>query len=165
MALIVPDLREAVTLGGVNLNTLVQTAGTSIFVGSRVDFMEVSPPEVVQYTEKLPLEDGLDYGPLYKGGRTVTIRGVTFAATRGEAFDALSLIEAVATPVSAGYGIIALVFKVITGSAGTASSKTIQVRPNGISTPALRDMFGGDNVDAIGIPWAITAVALNPAIT
>lgn len=167
MALLIADLNRDITLAGVSLNNVTQTqsGGKAILTGSRVDFLEVQPAEVVQYTEKLALTDGLDYGPAYKGGRVIVCRGASFAATRGEAFDLVSAIEGACAIVSGGFGLKEFSFFTLSGSGGVAVEHFVDVRPNGLSAPANRDEIGGINGQPNGIAWGFTALMMDPTVT
>lgn len=162
------DLTRAVAFRSFNLNTVTFNA-SGVPYGCTVDSCDYSQLDVVQHTEKLALEDGLDVGGVWLGARHVTMTGTVYDVTRGAAFDRLADLEAALSPTAefiaspTSYGFAALTFYVKTTS--SVVQKTLYVRSNGLRVNWQRSMFGGLDTDPLAIPWSCTFIAKNPDIT
>jgi hypothetical protein len=162
------DLTRAVAFRSFALNTVTLAAG-GIPYGCTVDSCDYSQLEVVQFTEKLALADGLDVGGVWLGARHVVMTGTIYDVSRGAAFDRLATLDAalaptaeyVATPSSFGFAPLTFYIK----TASSVVQKTLSVRSNGLRVNWQRAMFGGNDADPLALPWSATFVAKNPAIT
>lgn len=159
MSAIIPDLTKSVQFAGVELNitTIDNSSGVPELYGCTVDNMDVSDIDVVQFTEKLALQDGLDIGGVWMGGRRPSMKGTVYGRNRSEAEAILDAMDAVMLPATGTFGLSALTFW-----AGT--QRSIQARPNGLRVGAVRDRQGGDDSDPVAIEWTCTFLAPRPAI-
>lgn len=159
MAAIIPDLTKPVQFAGVELNvvTIDKTSGVPILYGCTVDNMDVSDVDVVQFTEKLALKDGLDIGGVWMGARRPSMKGTVWGRDRAEAQSILDTMEVVMLPATGTFGLSALTF-------WTGTQRSIQARPNGLRVGAVRDRQGGDDNDPIAIEWTCTFLCPIPTI-
>lgn len=157
------DLTRAITFRGFALNTVVETNG--VLIGCKVSLFDPSEVEIVQFTEKLAKQDGLDVGPVYIGGRRLSMTGTVYDTSRGATFDRLESLESIMVPVSGGFGFYDLTYYVPRVAGPGFVLKTVSVRPNGLRYTMVSEMFGGSDSQPLAIPWSVTFLAKNPAIT
>jgi hypothetical protein len=158
------DLTLAVTYRGIDLNATSLVHGE--IVGGVVDVFDYSEVDVRQFTEPYALADGLDVGGVWLGGRRIRMAGTVYDLTRALVGARLDMLESLFSPTAAfiadpsSFGFAPLTFTSLSGSV-----RTIYARPDGLRVTYNRDQFGGRYNDPLAVPWAVTMLAKNPAIT
>lgn len=163
------DLTRSVTFRGYQLNSV--TEGVTGLVGCRIDSADYSEVEVRQFTEPIALADGLDVGGVWLGRRVVKLNGSIFDISRGAAFDRIAALDAImvptadfiASPTYFGYGTLAFYVARVTAPGYVA--KSLRGLSQGLRVQWRREMFGGADSDALAIPWSVTLVCKDPAIS
>jgi hypothetical protein len=177
------DLTRDITYRGFTLNdstvedNFVAGGGTGTGItGCVVDSVDTSDVDVVQFTEKRSQQDGLEAGEPFLGGRRIRMAGTLYGVSRAALFDQLADLRAALSPVMAyrdeplEYGYQPLYFSVPTTrtDAGDYPSGVIPLRilamPRAFQATINRDMHGGDDTDALAIPWQATFVAKDPTV-
>ena len=150
------DLKNlSVTFRGVSLNTVTITAGVGTgkgLSGCQIDSIDHSEVQIRQFREPLALQDGIDVGGSWLGGRTVRITGTVYGLSRALAFAGIAALEAVMLPASGTFGYYPL----------TLSEGTLQVMPQGLRVVWDRRMYGGDATDPLAVPWSVSMYAKDP---
>lgn len=177
------DLTRDITYRGFTLNdsTVADNAtggggtGTGIS-GCVVDSVDTSDVDVVQFTEKRSQQDGMEAGVPFLGGRRIRMAGTLYGLTRAALFDSLAELRAALSPVLAyrdeplEYGYQPLYFSVPTArtDADEYPSGVIDLRvlamPRALQATISRDALGGEDEDALAIPWQATFVAKDPSV-
>jgi hypothetical protein len=158
------DLSQSVTFRGVEINSASVTYGQ--IIGCVIDQIDYSEVDVRQFTEPLALAQGLDVGGVWLGARHVRMAGTVYDQTRAAAGGRIDMLEDLfaangvflVDPTS--FGFAPLQFRSLSGYV-----RTIYVRSNGLRVSYNRDQFGGNYNDPLAIPWTVTMMAKNPAIT
>jgi hypothetical protein len=153
------------------------TPGNSIGTGISgcvVDSFDLNDVDVVQFMEKKSLEDGMDVGDVFKGSRRVRVAGTLYGTTRADLYDRLNDLRAALDPVlaqadePADHGYQPLYFSVPTLRLAEFPTGYIDQRvlamPRGIGYLLQRDNQGGDEEDALAMPWQATFVCADPRI-
>lgn len=148
-------------------------AGSGI-VGCVVDTFDFSDVDVVQWLEKRSQADGSDAGDAFLGPRRVRVAGTLYAATRNTLYDELFNLRAALNPVLAqreeplDKGYRPLYFSVPTNRLADYPSGAIPLMvkalPRGIQHVTQRDNIGGDDDEALAIPWQATFICKDPGI-
>jgi hypothetical protein len=159
------SIEDAIVGGG--------AAGTGI-TGCVVDTFDLTDVDVVQWMEKRSQADGSDAGDAFLGPRRIRIAGTLYAATRLTLFDQLFTLRAALNPVLAqreeplDKGYRPLYFSVPTNRADDypegAIALQVKALPRGIQHVTQRDNLGGDDDDALAIPWQATFICKDPSI-
>jgi hypothetical protein len=148
-------------------------AGTGI-VGSVIDTFDFSDVDLVQYMEKRSQQDGMDAGQPFQGARRIRIAGTLYDLSRALLFDRLadlrSALNAVLAyredPESLGY--LPLYFSVPTNRVEDYFDGEIALRvlamPRALSHQTDRDQLGGEELDALAIPYQATLICKDPSI-
>jgi len=159
------DLGRAVTVRGLNINSVVETAG--VLEGYTVDTMDISEVGFRQFREPLALRDGHALGPIWKGGRTISLTGTIYGATRGRALAKWNALDALCYP-TAGYiadpttfGFEPVYFYEVLSP---LVQRYIYARSNGLRVEWDRRWFGGNDSTPLAIPYALSFVAKDPLI-
>lgn len=147
--------------------------GTGI-AGCVVDSWDFSDVDVVQFMEKRALQDGMDAGDVFLGARRLRLAGTLYDKTRGLLNDAYFNLRAALSPVLAqrdeplDKGYQPLYFSVVTNRVVDYPDGTIPLRvlalPRASQVIWQRDMQGGEDGDALAIPWQATFVMKDPNI-
>lgn len=176
------DLTRDITYRGFLLNdsqaleniTTGGQSGTGI-TGCVLDSADVSDVDVVQFTEKRSQQDGLEAGIPFMGGRRIRLAGTLYGTTRPALFDTLNDLRAAMNPILAyresllDFGYRPLTFSVPTLREDEFDGPIIQQRmlamPRSFQATFSRDASGGEDEDALAIPWQATLVCRDPSIT
>lgn len=171
------DLTRAVTYRGFALNTPQISPVDGMLhgvTGCTIDSADINDVDVVQFTEKRSLQDGLDAGDVFLGGRRIRLSGTLYAITRPLLFDALQELRAALSPTLAfrsepgAKGYQPLYYSVPTNRISDYPSGAIPLRilamPHSFQAIIQRDSIGGDDLDSLAIPWQATLTCVNPAI-
>lgn len=150
-----------------------QGIGTGLS-GCKVETVDWSDLDVVQFTEKRSLGDGLDVGDVYLGGRRIHMVGSIAATTRASLYDALRTLRAALSPTLAfrqapgDKGYQPLYFSEPTNDQDNWPDGAIPMRvlalPRNFQATVRRDAQGGDDGDAIAIEWACLFTMRDPRI-
>ncbi len=142
--------------------------------GCVVDSVDYSDVDVVQFSEKRSESDGMDVGDVHLGSRRIRMAGTLYGATRPLLFDALLNLRAALSPVLAqreepeDHGYRPLYFSQPTARIDEFPSGIITQRvlamPRAFSATFQRDSQGGDDTDALAIPWQATFLQKDPSI-
>lgn len=173
------DISRDVTYRGFLLNdaTLVITPGGGIgsgVSGCVLDSADLSDFDVVQFTEKRSLQDGLDAGDVYLGARRVRLSGTLYAQTKALLFDKLQELRATLSPTLAyrespgEKGYLPLYFAVPTNRladypAGAISLQVLAL-PRAFQAIIQRDSIGESDAFPLAIPWQATLVCKDPRV-
>ena len=151
------DFTQDLVFRGVSLNSLSYSyvEGKTVAVGCTVDSLDPSQIEIRQFTEPLALEDGIDVGGTWLGGRHVRMTGTVYGSSHSDAVSRLLAIAAVMTAASGTFGYYALPIP---------GFGTISVRPNGLRYNFERRQHGGDTANPLAIAWSVTFYAADPSI-
>lgn len=160
-----------------DFNSVTQTAGNDIgsgLGGCQVDHVDWSDLDVVQFTEKRSLSDGLDVGVPYLGGRRLTMTGTLYGVTRALLYDALRELRSVCNPVMAyreepgDKGYLPMYFSEPTNDIDNWPDGAIPMRvlvmPHNFQASIVRNASGGDDGDALAIPWSCMFTMRDPRI-
>lgn len=177
------DLTQDITYRGFLLNdstflTNLTGGGTtgSGMTGCIVESADYSDVDVVQHVEKRSQQDGMEAGIPYLGTRRIRMAGTLYGTTRPALYDALADLKAALSPVLAyrdaplDYGYQPLYFSVPTARTGASEypSGVIDLRilamPRAFQASFIRDAQGGDDTEALAIPWQATFLAKDPTI-
>lgn len=158
------DLNKNVTFLGLNLNQPVVSGGVAS--GCTIEQVDMSAIEVRQFREPRALEDGEDLGPVYKGGRRITITGTVYGTTRTQAFTTIETMNVALYPTKnyittpASFGFAALTFYDVVDGA----QYHLLARSDGLRVQWEKQMFGGNDLDPLAVPWSCTFVVAAPVI-
>lgn len=172
------DLTQRVVYRGYSLNDEVAISpggnvGTGIS-GCLIDSVDWSDLDVVQFTEKRALADGLDAGDVYLGGRRIRITGTLYAQTRALLYDGLRLLRSTLSarmaykesPGDKGY--LPLYFSEPTNDIDNWPDGAIPMRiivlPHRFESSITRNAHGGTDDDALAITWQCLFTAKDPGI-
>jgi len=171
-----PDLTRPIAFRGTLLNDVAisQVEGRPVLRGCRVDYMDVSDVDIVQFREKLALSDGMDVGGVWLGARRIVIRGTVFDKTRGETYDRIASLETLFLPKAINsttqvFGFYDLSFYTVTGAGDAATLQTISAQPQGLRYAIERPAHGRNDFDnawdpPLAIAWQVSLYAKNPAM-
>lgn len=159
------DIQESIVGGG--------AAGSGI-AGCVVDSVDFSDVDVVQWMEKRSQGDGSDAGDASLGVRRIRMAGTLYAKTRATLFDDLWTLRAALNPVLAqreeplDKGYRPLYFSVPTNRINDypllAIPLQVKALPRAFQQLTQRDNLGGDDNDALAIPWQATFLCKDPGI-
>ena len=145
--------------------------GTGIS-GSVVDSWDDSDTDVVQYVEKKSLADGNDAGDVFLGGNRIRVSGTLYGKTRGLLFDIVADFRRIMNPVLAqrespsDHGYLPLYFSVPTNRLADYADGAIDLlkyaMPRSRQLMFLRDQQGGQEYNALAIPWQATFICKDP---
>lgn len=143
---------------GYSLNALSQSlvGGQTVTVGCQLDTLDPSEVEIRQFTEPLALQNGIDVGGVWLGGRHVRMTGVVYGSTHADCITRLLALAAVMVPESGTLGYYALPIP---------GFGTIYVRPNGLRYVFVHDQHGGIASLPLAVSWTVTMYAKDPAIS
>lgn len=173
------DISRDVTYRGFKLNDedLTITAGNGIgsgLSGCILDSADISDVDVVQFTEKRSLQDGMDVGDVYLGARRVRLAGTLYGLTKGLLFDSLQSLRDATSPTlafresPAEKGYLPLYYSVPTNRVAEYPTGAIALRvlalPRSFQAIIQRDNIGSDDEDSLAIPWQATFVCKDPRI-
>jgi hypothetical protein len=143
-------------------------------VGCVLDSWDASDVDVVQFTEKKAIRDGMDTGDPFLGLRRIRYSGTLYAQTRALLYDALADLRAATSPTLAqreeplDHGFRPLYGSVPTNRIEEYPTGAIELRmlalPRGVSYIDQRDQLGGDEGDALAIPFQGSYVMRDPRI-
>lgn len=177
------DLTRDISYRGFLLNDAAALAnvtggggeGTGI-VGCIVDSADFSDVDVVQFTEKRSQQDGMEAGVPFLGARRIRLAGTLYGLNRAQLYDSLMSLRAATSPVLSyresplDYGYQPLLFSIPTlrTEADEYPDGVILLRvlamPRGLPHNIQKDMQGGDDDDALAIPWQATFICKDPTI-
>lgn len=159
------DILSNITGGG--------AAGTGI-VGCKLDSFDMSDVDVVQWSEKRSQSDGSDAGDVLLGSRRIRIAGTLYALSRNTLFDALWELRAALNPVLAqreeplDKGYRPLFFSVPTNRVDDYPTGAIELQmfalPRAFQQVTHDDEQGGDDDDALAIPFQASFICKDPGI-
>lgn len=159
------DIQSGIVGGG---------ASGSGISGCVVDTFDFTDVDVVQWLEKRSQADGSDAGDAFLGPRRVRVAGTLYATTRLTLFDELLSLRAALNPVLAqreeplDKGYRPLYFSVPTNRADDYASGAIDLMvkaiPRGVQHVTQRDSLGGEDNEALAIPWQATFICKDPGI-
>lgn len=142
--------------------------------GSVVDSWDLTDVDITQYTEKRALQDGLDVGDVFQGGRRLKVAGTLYGGTRKAFYDILDEFMAITNPVLAqrveprDKGYLPLQFAKPTDRTDEYPSGIIELEilalPRGRQYIIQRDQQGGEDGDALAVPWQATFFMRDPAV-
>lgn len=143
--------------------------GTGI-AGCIVDDFDPDDVDVVQFSEKRAEADGMDVGNPFLGGRRIRITGTIYGKTRAACYDVLWQLRATLSPVLAAReipadkGYLPLYFSVPTNDPNYAGAIAMRalVMPKGFRGPVNKHQHGGQDADALAIPWSAVFVMRDP---
>jgi hypothetical protein len=169
------DLSAAVAYRGLALNDAARNAAAGPIIGNLIEDIGWSGVSGVGMSEKRARGDGRDTGDVYLDGRRFPIRGTTYGATRGDAWDRFLALCGTLAPTNAynasldTFGYLPLSGSIPTDRTDDFPSGTIplfiNVRP--LATPSIddnRDRTGGVDAKGFGIPWTINMEARDPRV-
>lgn len=150
------------------------TAGSPI-AGCVLDGFDLSDVDVMQFSEKRSQMDGMDAGDAWLGGRRIRISGTIYGSSRNDLFDRMWALRAALNPVLAqreepdDKGYRPLYFSTPTNDADYADEGglielMVKAMPRAFSASIMRDALGGEDADALAIPWQATMVCRDPSI-
>jgi hypothetical protein len=164
------------TLNDSNLESNLTSGGAtgSGISGCAVDSADFSDVDVVQFIEKRSQQDGMDAGDVFLGARRLRMAGTLYATTRALLYDQLAALRAALSPVLAqreeplDRGYRPLYFSVPTNDATNwplgAIPQRVLALPRAFQAIFNRDQLGGDDGDALAIPWQATFMCKDPTI-
>lgn len=175
------DPTEDVIYRGFTLNdSAIQTnlvAGANAasgISGCVLDSFDFSDVDVVQYLEKRSQQDGMDAGQPFHGARRIRMSGTVYDVTRGLLFDRLMDLRAALNPVlayrdePADLGYQPLYFSIPTNREEDYIDGAIALRvlamPRALSHQTDRDQLGGEDLDALAVPFQATLICRDPSI-
>lgn len=157
---------------GFDTNTTVVTAAG--IAGCQIDSIDISDVDVVQFQEKRSLEDGLDTGQVFLGGRRLRLAGTLFDLTRALLFDRYLAWRAAFSPTlaqgdsPADHGYVPYYFSVPTNNTADFPSAQIDMQVFAMAKASQavfqRRQQGGNDEDPLAIPWQATLVMKDPRI-
>jgi hypothetical protein len=147
--------------------------GTGI-IGCVVDSADISDVDVTQFIEKRSQTDGMDAGDVFLGARRVRMSGTLYNVTRSTLYDDLADLRAALSPVLAqreeplDHGYRPLYFSWPTNRTDDYPTGVIELQvkamPRSFQAMFMRDQLGGDDDQALAIPWQATWVCRDPSI-
>jgi hypothetical protein len=170
------DLTRDIVYRGFTLNEEDTTGSITNgrITGCFIDSADFSDVDVVQFLEKRSQQDGMDAGEVFLGARRLRLAGTLYGVSRPELYDALFSLRSVMSPVLASReepldrGYRPLTFYVPTARLEDYPAGVIPLQllamPRAFSSMISRDMQGGDDVDALAIPWQATFICRDPGI-
>lgn len=148
-------------------------AGTGI-AGCKVDSFDMSDVDVVQWTEKKSQRDGNDAGDVSMGVRRIRLAGTLYGLTRPQLYDDLWDLRAAFNPVLAqreeplDKGYRPFYFSVPTNRVDDYPAGAIELMvkalPRAFSQVTRDDEQGGEDDDALAVPWQATLLCKDPGI-
>jgi hypothetical protein len=143
--------------------------------GSVVDSWDLSDMDVVQFQEKRALQDGMDVGDVYIGGRRLKMAGTLYGSTRGVFYDLLDDFLAATNPVLAqrevplDKGYLPLYFAKPTNRLDYEDEEGmielfVNALPRMRQYIIQRDQQGGSDNQGLAIPWQATFLMRDPAV-
>lgn len=142
--------------------------------GCVIDSFDFSDVDIMQFLEKRSQQDGMDAGDVFKGARRLRVAGTLYGKTRALFYDAIFNLRAVLDPVlaqresPADKGYLPLYFGVPTNRVSDYPTGGIDLRvlalPRAIQMVGQRDQLGGDDGDALAIPWQALFLMRDPTI-
>lgn len=159
------DITDNITGGG--------ATGTGV-AGSVVDSFDLSDVDVVQFVEKRSQRRGSITGEVDEGVRRIRLSGTLYDLTRGLLYDRLFALRKAMNPILAqreeplDHGYRPFFFSVPTFR--TADYPTgfidlqVKAMPRAFQQLTNRDQMGGEEGDALAVPWQATLVCADPAI-
>ena len=157
------DIKTNITSGGI---------GTGI-TGCVLDSVDISDVDVVQFMEKRSMQDGMDAGEVFKGARRVRMTGTLYGVSRALLFDARRDLRAALDPVLAQMdepmdkGFRPIYWSEPTADEGYEDNQIdfrLLATPRAYQDVVNRDQLGGDDNDALAMPWHATMVCKDPLI-
>jgi len=160
------------------MNTTTRVPGSNVgrgIIGCQIDTFSPDDMDVVQFREKRSQQDGLDAGPPFIGGRRIIVAGVLYDVSRPALWDRYQSLRAALMPTLAyraspdDKG-----FEPLTGSRPTAliddfGDGIVNLRalclPTGLRADIQRDNIGGDDADALALPWQTQFIMREPQFT
>jgi hypothetical protein len=148
------------------------TAGQPI-QGCVLDGFDLSDVDAHQFSEKRSQMDGMDAGDVWLGSRRIRLSGTLYGATRANLYDRLWALRAIMSPVLAqreepqDKGYRPLYFTTPTDDSDYGSGLIelmVMAMPRAFSASIMRDTLGGEDADALAIPWQATMVCKDPSI-
>jgi hypothetical protein len=174
------DLIRDVRYRGFYLN---RTTGVTItggggigsgIIGSVLDSADMSDTDVVQFLEKRSQQDGMDAGDVFLGARRIRLAGTLYNVTRATLFDDYWSLRAALSPVLAqresplDRGYRPLLFSVPTNRLADYPAGAIDLQvlalPRSFQALFSRNQTGGEDDDALAIPWQATLISKDPSI-
>lgn len=158
----------------ISTNIVAGGGAASGIAGCVLDRADLSEVDVVQFTEKRAQSDGMDAGQPFLGMRRIRLAGTIYDVSRGLLFDRYWELRAALSPVMAyqdeiaDYGYQPFYFSVPTNRTDDYPSGAIDLRvlamPRAFQCDFDRDAIGGDDSDALALPWQATLVCKDPSI-
>ena len=145
----------SVTFRSFALNTVTQVPGVGSgtgLSGCAIDSIDHDGVEIRQFREPLALQNGIDVGGCWLGGRHVIMRGTIYGVSRAAALASLASLRAVCLPEEGTFGYYSL----------TLTEGTLMVMPQGLRVTWDRHTLGGKATDALAIPWYCAFYAKDP---
>ncbi len=142
--------------------------------GCIVDSIDLSDVDVVQFIEKRSEGDGMDAGPPFHGARRIRLAGTLYGLTRALLSDKLNDLRAVMNarmayldePADKGYQ--PFYFSIPTNRDEDYPDGAIELRmlamPRAFQEVVQKDQVGGNDGDALAIPWQATLLCKDPSI-
>jgi hypothetical protein len=142
--------------------------------GCVVDSWDFSDIDVVQFMEKKSLQDGMDAGDVFLGGRRLRMAGTLYGKSRGLLTDGFWELRRVLNPIlaqresPADKGYLPLYFSVPTNRQAESPTGDIDLHiramPRSSQVVWQRDQQGGEDSEALAIPWQATFVMKDPTV-
>ena len=143
--------------------------------GSIVESMDISDVDIVQFLDKRALQDGMDAGDVYKGGRRIRVAGTLFGVDRGDLFDRLDNMSAALDPVlSQGDSPIDKGYQPFEWAKPTnrvsdyndgVIELMLNAMPHTLNAPILRSEQSGKDDYGLALPWTAVLICKDPTIT
>jgi len=168
------DLTRNIRYRGFEFNSVaIGTAGVA--EGCTVDQVEYGDVEVDGYTEKSSLKDGYDASDVFLGRRMVTLRGMVHGHNRGALYDLLRSMRFAVSPRLAyrdareAKGFYPLEFSEPTNLKADWDDGVIDLMlkcrsMGGVRTNFFREKTGGDDEQAISVPYEVRFMAIDPKV-
>lgn len=151
--------------------------GTGIgkgITGCVIDSWEDSDADVSQFLEKRSLQDGMDAGDVFLGARRIRMAGTLYGKTRALLYDQYLQLRKVLSPVLAqreepeDKGYRDLTFAIPTNNIDDYPLGAIDLKykamPRSKQLVWQRDQQGGDDGDALAIPWQAVFLCKDPTM-
>ncbi len=142
--------------------------------GCVVDSADFSDVDVVQFIEKRSQADGMDAGDVFLGSRRIRLAGTLYSKSRGGLYDAMVELRAALNPVLAqreepldkGYRPLYFGWPTLRTVDYPGGLIELQIKALPRANQAIfdRDRSGGDDADALAIPWQATLLCRDPGI-
>lgn len=142
--------------------------------GSVVDSWDTSDIDIVQFMEKRALQDGMDAGDVFHGGRRLKIAGTHYGSTRALLYDRLDEFMAATnavlaqrdTPLDKGFE--QLFFAKPTNRQDDypdgGIALFVRARPGPRQFIIQRDQQGGSDAQALAVPYQASFVMRDPVM-